>query len=304
MAGLKTKSPESIGALFLSPKTGIPFTLFGTKLKVGNKSILRPQKEKQMKNTHTVFPLVMISAMFISIFLNGCKKENNLADIRVISGTGDIASEVNEFRQVLGSQLNTNTGAVGGRREINWDGVAPDLLDKPLAENFFNTPGDNVPPARQKGLLYSAGINNFQVSKDGFRSTNASTANEFSAFSGSQVFANVGSNLWDIGFQVPGESIPATIKGFGLVFSDVDIPNSTFLEFFNGAKSLGKYFAPVHDGSSNLSFLGIYFNNEKVTRIRIGHDGTLSEGGKDITSGGSKDFVVFDDFLFDEPVIR
>jgi hypothetical protein len=257
-----------------------------------------------MKNTHIFFSPFITTAIFMSIFLSGCKKENNSTNITVISGTGDITSKVNEFRQVLGSQLNTNTGAVGGRREINWDGVAPNLLDKPLAENFFNTPGDNVPAARQKGLLYSAGINNFQVSNDGFKSTNASTANEFSAFSGSQVFANVGSNLWDIGFQAPGESIAATIKGFGLVFSDVDIPNSTFLEFFNGAKSLGKYFAPVHDGSSNFSFLGVYFSNENVTRIRVGHDGTLSEGGKDITSGGNKDFVVFDDFLFDEPVKR
>lgn len=239
-----------------------------------------------------IFPLILLA----------CKKENVNDDLTVVTGTGNISSKVNEFREVLGTKLNNTPGAVGGRREINWDAVPADLLDKPLAGNFFNTPGTNVPPARQKGLVYSASSDNFQVSKDGFKSANASTATGFSAFSGSQTFANVGSNLWEIGFQVPGEPVLATVRGFGIVFSDVDVANSTFIEFFNGTKSLGKFFAPVHDVHSSLSFLGVYFNNEEVTHIRVGHDGTLAEGGADVSSGGQKDFVVFDDFLFDEPV--
>lgn len=240
--------------------------------------------------------------MAIIIFSVACKKDKVENGTTVITGTGDITSKVNEFRQVLGTQLNTTTGAVGGRREVNWDGVPAEFLNKPLAENFFNTPGNNVPATRQKGFVYSAGINNFQVSNDGFKSINPSTAASFTPFSGTQIFANVGSNLWDIGFQVPGEPTEATVTGFGLVFSDVDIPNSTFIEFFNEKESLGKFFAPVHDASSNLSFLGVHFNNQKITRVRVGHDGTLTEGGNDISAGGKKDFVVFDDFLFDEPV--
>jgi len=232
----------------------------------------------------------------------GCKKDEVLQEVTLITATGDINIKVNEFRQLLGSQLNINPGAVGGRREINWDGVPADLLDKPLAVDFFNTPGNNIPAARQKGLVYSSGVANFQVSNDGFKNANTAAATSFTAFSGSQTFANLGSNLWDIGFQIPGENLPATVKGFGLVFSDVDVANSTFIEFFNGTKSVGKFFAPVHDANSSFSFVGAYFNKETITHVRVGHDGTLGGGGNDISEGGQKDLVVFDDFLFNEPV--
>ncbi len=241
-------------------------------------------------------------AICISILLSGCEKDKTENDITVITGAGDITSKVNEFRAVLGAQLNTTPGAIGGRREVNWDGVPAQFLNTPLPGNFFNTTGANVPATRQRGLVYSAGVNNFQVSIDGFAAINPSTASAFTPFSGDKTFANVGSNLWDIGFQVPGEPVPATVKGFGLVFADVDVPNSTFMEFFDGTKNLGKFYAPVHDSNSNLSFLGVHFSKEKITHIRVGHDGALVDGGNDISAGGQKDFVVFDDFLFDEPI--
>ena len=103
-------------------------------------------------------------------------------------------------------------------------------------------------------------------------------------------------------FPGSGSTYAATVSGFGIVFSDVDVPNSTFIEFFNGTVSVGKFFAPVHDATSNLSFLGVHFKNNKITHLQVGHDGPLAEGGKDVSAGGQKDFVVFDDFLFDEPV--
>ena len=258
-----------------------------------------------MKNNrdHSFRFLIAIAGVVATFILSaGCKKDKKENNTTVITASGDITSKVNEFRQVLGAQLNTTTGAIGGRREINWDGVPADLLNKPLAGNFFNTPGAAIPSSRQRGLTYSSAAGSFQVSNDGFQSTNASTASEFSAFSGSQTFANINSNLWKVDFQVPGEEISATVKGFGIVFSDVDVPNSTFVEFFNGSKSVGKFFAPVHDATSNLSFVGAYFPDEKITHVIVGHDGTLAEGGADISNGGKKDFVVFDDFLFNEPV--
>jgi hypothetical protein len=258
------------------------------------------------KNRNILIQLIrrLIVIPLLSMVLFGCKKEKTENAITVFEANGDINQKLNEFRQLLGNQLNVTPGSVGGRREINWDAVPADLLNKPLAGNFFNTPGSNVPATRQKGLVYTAAVDNFQVSNDGFISINASTASAFSAFSGNQTFTNVGSNLWDIGFQVPGQPLPATIKGFGLVFSDVDVDKSTFIEFFDGPRSLGKFSAPVHDAGSKFSFLGVYFKDEKITHVRVSHDGTLAEGGNDITAGGQRDFVVFDDFLFDEPVMR
>ena len=158
------------------------------------------------------------------------------------------------------------------------------------------------PPTRQRGLVYSSGVDNFQVSNDGFVSVNPSNAAAFIPFSGNQAFANVNSDLWKVDFQVPGQNIPATVRGFGMVFSDVDLPNTTFIEFFNGTESIGKFFAPVHDATSTHSFLGVHFKDKQITHVRIGHDGPLAGGGPDVSGGGQKDLVVFDDFLFDEPI--
>jgi hypothetical protein len=92
------------------------------------------------------------------------------------------------------------------------------------------------------------------------------------------------------------------VRGFGAVFSDVDIPNTTFIEFFNETESLGKYFIPAHDQSTSFSFLGVYFNdNQKITRIEVGHPGVLSDGKADISDGGPKDLIVLDDFFYAEP---
>ena len=243
--------------------------------------------------------LQMIAVVGVFL-LSACKKdkENNIV---VITASGDITAKVNEFRQVLGAQLNTTPGVTGGRREINWDGVPDSLVGKPLPVDFFNSIDVNAPAARKRGLVY-ASSGEFRVSKTNFVEINSSAANQFGVFSGDKNFANISTNAWDVFPQVSGTSIAATVKGFGIVFSDVDVANSTFIEFFNGSQSLGKYFAPVRTASSSFSFLGVYFKTEKVTRIHVGHDGNLSTGGNDVTNGGTKDLVVLDDFLYDEPV--
>ena len=72
--------------------------------------------------------------------------------------------------------------------------------------------------------------------------------------------------------------------------------------FFNGNKDLGTYGAQAKNGSANFSFLGVHFPNDKVTRIRISAgNGVLAAGIKDVSNGGNKDLVVYDDFFYDEP---
>jgi hypothetical protein len=236
-------------------------------------------------------------------FLSSCTKDKSNSgndNVLVIEATGDINPKLDEFRTLLGAQLNTTPGASQGRREINWDGVPDELLNQKLPEDFLNPFGPQAPVANQRGLKYSA-TGNFQVSKTNFEEVNAGTADEFSSFSGTKSFANISSSLWDVEFQVPGQSKLAFIKGFGIVFSDVDLPNSTSLEFFNENKSLGKFFVPAKNGS-NFSFLGVYFRNEKVTKITVDHDGELDKGQKDISSNGPVDLVTMDNFLYNEPV--
>jgi hypothetical protein len=248
------------------------------------------------------------SVLFVCsvLFLLSCEKdkeENN--DVVVVTSTGNIENDVNKFRQLLGDPLNTTTGITTGRREINWDGVPDSLLGKKLPDDFFNPTEAGAPVARQRGLAYLPGGGEFRISNTSFADLNPQAAAQFSSFSGTKTFANISSNLWPVDFQVAGQLKAASVKGFGAVFSDVDLDNSTSLEFFNGSKSLGKYFVPPHNATSSFSFLGVYFKNgETITRVMVSHKGFLSGGSKDVTDNGPDDLIVLDDFLYSEPLAQ
>jgi hypothetical protein len=134
---------------------------------------------------------------------------------------------------------------------------------------------------------------------------NAAYATTFGTFSAQRIFTPLGSNITDATFSIPGSSgaTPATVAGFGAVFSDVDLPNTTKLEFFDASNSLIRtLFAPsdsVTDGG--LSFVGGVANaGERIARVRI----TTGNGplGPTDTNGNPNDVVVMDDFLYSEPV--
>jgi hypothetical protein len=256
-----------------------------------------------MKSKRHFTNIIYAGIVAISM-LSSCEKDSE-PDVVVIEANGNISAKVDEFRQLLGATLNTAPGAVGGRREINWEGVPDSLLGQTLPNDFFNPAGNDPALAvRQRGLEYEP-TGNFMVSKVNFEEINSQAAGQFSAFSGSKTFANVNSDLWNITPEVPGQDVAATVKGFGIVFSDVDVANSTFIEFFSEQKSLGKFYVPVRTGSSSHSFLGVYFKKEKVTKIRVGHDGVLGDGGKDVSQqAGAHDLITLDDFLYDEPVVK
>lgn len=229
-----------------------------------------------------------------------CKKENEeKTKATVFKASGNITSTVDDFRNKLGD-VNTKPGAVTGRREVNWDGVPDSLLNKPMPFDFFNPVGANAPAARQRGLTYRNGT--FQVSASNFAEVNSEAAPEFSAFSGTKAFANIGKSQWPVEFQVAGQATPARVNAFGMVFSDVDTEGSTSLEFFEGTESLGKFNVPPHDASGSFSFLGVQFNNRNITKVMVSHQGTLSTGGKDISQGGTNDLIVVDDFIYSEPL--
>ena len=245
---------------------------------------------------------IAILSLSTLLFLGSCSKDNDeKLRFTVYQSSGDISVVMNQFRNALGD-LNTAPGASGGRREVNWDGVADSLLNRAFPKNFFNQVGDNVPASLQRGLAYDEG--EFQVSATKFSHVNSDAASQFSSFSGNKVFANLNNDLWPIGFEVAGQATPATVKAFGMVFSDVDTENSTSLEFFEGNVSLGKFFVPAHDASGNFSFLGVYFHNRNVTKVLVQHQGRLADGQKDISQGGSKDLVVMDDLIYSEPIKR
>jgi hypothetical protein len=209
-----------------------------------------------------------------------------------------IQTAVDAFRTALGT-LNPNVaGSVGtGRREINWDGV-PDALAAPnsLPVNFFNA---NSP----RGVVFS-GAPSFQVSANAaagpvrFGNVNATYSNTFQTFSAQRLFSAIGTNVYDVSFFVPGTSIASFTSAFGAVFTDVDLANTSSIQFFDtNNNSLGTFFAPA--ANNGLSFLGVQFSGgEKIARVRI-TQGNAALGP--IDSSTASDVVVADDFIYAEP---
>lgn len=221
----------------------------------------------------------------------------------IVSGSGDLTSQLAQFRTLLGDPLNGTTGQTAGRREINWDGVPPaNTNNNTFPFDFFNSTDPAVGAGRKRGLVYLNTNASFRVDTTGFSDIEPTYGAEFKAFSPKRLFATIGTNVTHIGFRIAGTNTEAFVKGFGLIFSDVDQANSTTLEFFAGNKSLGTFKAPVRSDANGHSFLGVFFPEEKVTRVKVtAGNGILAAGQKDISAGGGKDMVVMDDFFYDEP---
>jgi len=163
----------------------------------------------------------------------------------------------------------------------------------------FTTPGIGLAQATPSGLAVL--FNNPQYNTD------------FSTFSPFRLFTPVGSNITEALFFVPGSNgaIPATVRGFGAVFTDVDQPDgsgpggkrgnrgaSTLLEYFDAdGKLLFSSFVPASPGDGSLSFFGIAFKDPLIAAVRI-TTGDVAPGPDD---DGESDIVVMDDFIYGEP---
>lgn len=246
-------------------------------------------------------------AGLISLALLGSARES-LAGATVISGAGAntaaLQGKVDEFRAALGA-LNTNTPGsfMMGRREINWENLRDAQLSPAnLAADYYNE-------VSTRGVIFGATAGTtFQVSGGGgsgqFGNINPTYPAEFTTFSATGLFTPVGSNVMSVSFFVPGLGVPAGVRGFGAVFTDVDRLNGTKLEFFavNG-DTLGAFTAPVLDGG--LSFVGVYFNaGERIARVEITcGNKPVGAGNNDVDGlGSSSDVVVMDDFIYGEPI--
>jgi hypothetical protein len=215
-----------------------------------------------------------------------------------------IQATVDGFRAQFGT-LNPNVpGSFGsGRREINWDGV-PDGFAAPgvLPGNFFNV---NSP----RGAVLSTPGTGFAVSANAgsgvaveFGNINPSYGALFAPFSSQRLFTALGSNITGVDFFVPGSGADAATRGFGAVFTDVDVLGSTSISFFGiNGEALGNFVVPATNGNGSLSFLGVFFTEAQpvVGSVRI-TSGTGALGPNDV--GRGVDLVVMDDFIYGEPV--
>jgi hypothetical protein len=227
----------------------------------------------------------------------------------VDSASGTSAAAITPARDVFRVDLGGGTvaganGSFGGvRREINWDGV-PDALSAPnnFPADFFNV---NSP----RGAVFATPGTGFQVSANAgvapidFGNIDPSYTSTFAAFSPQRLFTALGSNVVDVLFFVPGTNTPATVSGFGAVFTDVDLSNATSIQYFTAGNALlGTFFVPGTVGSETFSFLGVSFNaGEQVGRVRITNGNAALGTGITDQNGNARDLVVMDDFLYGEP---
>jgi len=221
-------------------------------------------------------------------------------------GTGanaaDLSPIVEQFRLDLGGVNNGVGGSFdSGFRAINWDGV-PDGLSSP---NTF--PGDFFNVTSPRGVIFTTPGSGFQVSADigsgtpiSFGNIDPSYATIFQPFSAERLFTPTLSTITDVRFFVPGQTTPAFVSGFGVVFADVDQAASTSLQFLDvDGNEIFSAFAPVSP-NGGLSFLGISGVQGAVAARIISGNSVLGAG---ILENASRDLVVMDDFIFGEPVM-
>jgi hypothetical protein len=221
-----------------------------------------------------------------------------------------IQNSVAEYRLALGDPNNGNNASKeSGRREINWDGING-TLDTAIGGN----------PLQQflvtRGALFTTpdGSGFVQATPAGLAAffNNATYETIFKAFSQFRLFSAIGGNITQLDFFVPGGgNIPATTKGFGAVFTDVDQPDgsgpsvkhgnrhaTTLIEYFGASgELLFSSFVPASPGDGGQSFFGIVFPDARIARVRI-TSGNVVPGAND---DPRQDIVMMDDFLYGEP---
>ena len=220
--------------------------------------------------------------------------------VHVVRASGDIAGAVGEYRGLLGT-LNPIVAEEqsAGRREVNWDVVPPTLTNNDLFPgDFFNT----ISP---RGLLLTTEGSAFRISDIGYIDVNPSYTGEFRIFSPRRLFTARGSTVIDVRFAVAGSNTPATVTGFGSVFSDVGLPFSTTMQYFDAAgNQLLAIVVPRRSDARGLSFAGATFPSAIVARVRITAGDTPIDASAfdNVTGPGERhDIVVMDDFIYGEP---
>jgi hypothetical protein len=219
------------------------------------------------------------------------------------SDAASILDTVNQFRTAIGGVNNGNAPGpfATGRREINWDGGGTN------AQPLLNMPKDLF--KNNRGAFFGPDTTNFSISGQAapndatlarFGNINATYPNSFQTFSSPRLFSPTNSIVTEQIFLVPGPNTntSALTTAFGAVFTDVDLANTTSIEYFApNNTSLGKFSVPT--ANNGLSFLGVQFNGgEQISKVQI-TTGNAILGPND---GGSIDAVVMDDdFVYSEP---
>lgn len=249
---------------------------------------------------------MMMVALVAGLVLSGCGDDEQgggrevPTPLTVVAKAGTLTfvldSGVNFFKtQVIGGVSNGSTPGTqpSGFRPVNWDGTAGGDLNSDAFPNdaFF-----------ARGLTMQTDGTGFRVDDQQFVSKSDVDSSNFHPFSGTKLFAVLGSTRMDAVFNVPGQATPAAVEAFGVVFVDNEFATSASIEAFDvHGTSLGVFFAPA-TASGEFSFVGFRFPSPIVARVRITSGGVVIGTAVDLaTNAAAADLVVMDDFVFSEP---
>lgn len=231
-------------------------------------------------------------------------------------GTGGSTTALNSFRAAIGGVNNGGNPPPqsSGRREINWDAVKLDGTDfggDTTVISLGHTVGISTRRFQARGALFDQV---YTVSGDGFASVNPNVSGLFPAFSPNNTFAPFNDNTIDMSFVLASSPttppVPAVVSGFGAIFVNVQLPNTSSIEYFSGPNSLGKFFVPPAGSSGQPEFLGVIFNSPVVTNVRLtlgtaqiyNFDGTTFSSSTVNNPASGANLVATDDFVYSEPL--
>jgi hypothetical protein len=231
---------------------------------------------------------------------------------------GGALNALSAFKAAIGGADNGGSPppAAAGFRTITWDGVAVDGTDFGgvttviVANKIVGIPLNRF---EARGVMFEE---IYAVSADGFKSANANVnaANPalFSAFSPAKTFAMFNDNSIGLNFVLASAANltpqPAATRGFGAIFLNVRGSGTTSIEYFNGARSLGKFSVPAGT-QGQAEFLGELFSAAVVTSVQItcGTEAIFTFDGATVTGSTidniatGHNLVVTDDFAYAEP---
>ena len=259
---------------------------------------------------------ILVSGFALFTFANLTLDVSAQSIARAAAGAdpASIQAAVDQFRADLGP-LNPNNGQSfrSGRREINWDGVPNNLASpNPISGDFFNvnSPRGLITTSTSGPVLTGGPLQPFQISSTAasgvpvrFGNINPTYTNEFKAFSGERIFTTTrGSNVVEISFRIPGTNIPATVNGFGVVFTDVD-SRSTIMQFYDDKGNLLRTpNGPVDEFDKGLSFQGVSYNDgTRISRVVLVLGNVPLNAGNTDGNNDIVDVVAMDDFIYGEP---
>jgi Bacterial Ig-like domain (group 3) len=230
---------------------------------------------------------------------------------------GGAINALNAFRSAIGGADNGGvaTPQAGGSRTINWDGVKLDGSDFGGGANttvIVPNKDVGIPLNRfqERGVFFEQV---YAVANDGFASVNPNATGLFPAFSANNTFAMFNDNTIDFSFVLPSNHnttpLQAGARGFGAIFINSRTPNTSSIEYFHGAQSLGKFFVPTSNSAGDPEFLGILFGSPIVTKVTLtlGTDVLFNFDGANVSASGvnnppTHNLVVTDDFVYPEPI--